>query len=74
VAIANSGPGTNGSQFFVVYKNSLPPPDYTPFGRIVAGINVIQAIAKAGTDSANAPGDGHPRQKVTLDAVHVLKI
>ena len=74
VAMANSGPGTNGSQFFLVYKTSPLPPDYTPFGRIVAGINTLQAIAKSGTDNANGPGDGHPKQKVTIDAVNSLKI
>src|SRR5262249_47031907 len=40
VAMANSGaPETNGSQFFLVYKNTPPPPQYTPFGPIVSGLN-----------------------------------
>ncbi|MFJ6777275.1 peptidylprolyl isomerase, partial [Kitasatospora sp. NPDC091257] len=37
VAMANSGPGTNGSQFFLVYKDTKLPPNYTPFGKITGG-------------------------------------
>src|SRR5262249_11358276 len=42
VAMANAGPGTNGSQFFLVYKNTKLPPNSTPFGTITAGLSVIQ--------------------------------
>ncbi len=51
VAMANSGADTNGSQFFLVYRNSLSlPASYTPFGTIVSGLNIIQNVAKAGSD------------------------
>ncbi len=74
VAMANSGPGTNGSQFFLVYKNSLTlPANYTPFGTIVSGLNIIQNVAKAGSDNSNAPGDGHPKEKVEIESVTVQK-
>jgi peptidyl-prolyl cis-trans isomerase B (cyclophilin B) len=74
VAMANSGPGTNGSQFFLVYKNSLSlPPNYTPFGTIVSGLNIIQKVAKAGSDNSNAPGDGHPKDKVDIESVTIKK-
>ena len=48
VAMANSGPDTNGSQFFLVYKDSQLPPSYTPFGTITGGLDVLQKIAAAG--------------------------
>jgi len=74
VAMANSGPGTNGSQFFLVYKNSLSlPASYTPFGTIVSGLNIIQKVAQAGSDNSNAAGDGHPKDKVDIEGVTIKK-
>ena len=73
VAMANSGPGTNGSQFFLVYRNSTLPPNYTPFGKIVSGLGIIQNVAKAGTDNSNGNGDGHPKEKVTIHSVTITK-
>ena len=66
VAMANSGPGTNGSQFFLVYKDSQLPPDYTPFGRITAGLDVIDKVAAAGS---TPPGDGEPKTAVTIQTL-----
>jgi peptidyl-prolyl cis-trans isomerase B (cyclophilin B) len=73
VAMANSGPNTNGSQFFLVYKNTPLPASYTPFGTIVSGLNVIQAIASKGTDNSNGSGDGHPNEKVTIESITIKK-
>ena len=75
VAMANTGqPDSNGSQFFLVYKNgSELQPDYTPFGTIVSGLNIIQSVAKAGSDNSNGPGDGHPKEKVEIDSVTIKK-
>jgi peptidyl-prolyl cis-trans isomerase B (cyclophilin B) len=74
VAMANAGPGTNGSQFFLVYRNSLSlPANYTPFGTIVSGLNIIQKVAKAGSDNSNAHGDGHPKEKVEIESVTIKK-
>jgi peptidyl-prolyl cis-trans isomerase B (cyclophilin B) len=71
VAMANAGPGTNGSQFFLVYKNTTLAPSYTPFGTIVSGLSVIQKVAAAGTD--NGTGDGHPKEKVVIESVTIKK-
>jgi peptidyl-prolyl cis-trans isomerase B (cyclophilin B) len=73
VAMANAGAGTNGSQFFIVYKNSPLQPDYTPFGTIVSGLNIIQNVAKAGSDNSNGQGDGHPKEKVEINSVTIKK-
>jgi peptidyl-prolyl cis-trans isomerase B (cyclophilin B) len=74
VAMANSGPNTNGSQFFLVYKNSLSlTANYTPFGTIVSGLNIIQKVAKAGSDNSSASGDGHPKEKVEIESVTIKK-
>ena len=73
VAMANSGPNTNGSQFFIVYKNSTLAPSYTPFGEVVKGLGIIQNVAKAGSDNANGAGDGHPKEKVVIESVTIKK-
>ncbi|MET0865257.1 MAG: peptidylprolyl isomerase, partial [Nakamurella sp.] len=51
VAMANAGPDTNGSQFFLVYADSQLPPDYTVFGTITTGLDVLTGIASKGTSS-----------------------
>ncbi|HEU0212631.1 MAG TPA: peptidylprolyl isomerase [Jiangellaceae bacterium] len=58
-------PGSNGSQFFLVYDDSELPPEYTVFGHITGGLDVIAAIAAQGT--ADGSQDGAPKQPVTLD-------
>jgi peptidyl-prolyl cis-trans isomerase B (cyclophilin B) len=73
IAMANSGAGTNGSQFFIVYKNSTLQPSYTPFGEVVKGLGIIQNVAQAGSDNANGAGDGHPKEKVVIDSVTIKK-
>jgi cyclophilin family peptidyl-prolyl cis-trans isomerase len=65
LAMANSGPGTNGSQFFMVYRDSLLPPTYTIFGKINgAGLAVLDKIAAAGVSSGG--DDGPPKTEVTI--------
>ncbi|MBF6332087.1 peptidylprolyl isomerase [Nocardia transvalensis] len=73
VAMANAGPGTNGSQFFLVYGDSPLPPNYTIFGTIDdAGLQTLDKIAGAGLDDADqAAGDGKPKNPVTFDSVRV---
>jgi peptidyl-prolyl cis-trans isomerase B (cyclophilin B) len=73
VAMANAGANTNGSQFFIVYKNSTLAPSYTPFGEVVKGLGIIQNVAKAGSDNANGSGDGHPKEKVVIESVTIKK-
>jgi peptidyl-prolyl cis-trans isomerase B (cyclophilin B) len=74
VAMANTGqPHTGGSQFFLVYANTQLQPQYTPFGRITAGLDVLKRIAKAGTNNSNGPGDGHPLQPVVIESFAVTK-
>lgn len=68
LAMANSGPDTNGSQFFVVYDDSSLPPDYTVFGQLdEASTKTVAVLADKGTDSG--AGDGAPKEKVTITEV-----
>lgn len=64
VAMANSGPNTNGSQFFLVYQDSPLPPNYSVWGTIKSGLDRIDAIAAAGTTSGS---DGPPAQGVVIN-------
>ncbi|WP_077089837.1 peptidylprolyl isomerase [Mycobacterium rhizamassiliense] len=68
LAMANAGPGTNGSQFFMVYKDSQLPPQYTVFGTIQAdGLAVLDKIAKAGV--AGGGEDGPPASEVLVKSI-----
>ncbi|WP_307846166.1 peptidylprolyl isomerase [Actinospica durhamensis] len=69
VAMANAGPDTNGSQFFLVYKDSSIDPAYTPFGTITEGLNIIQQVAQAGSNDVNGSGDGVPNDQVHIESV-----
>jgi len=69
VAMANSGPNTNGSQFFLVYANSQLGPQYTPFGKIVSGLDVLTKIAQAGVKGGGT--DGAPANPVTITSAVV---
>lgn len=71
VAMANAGPDTNGSQFFFVYKDTKLSPAYTPFGKVTSGMRVLRAIAAAGEDDQNGPGDGFPNVPVNIRKVRL---
>jgi peptidyl-prolyl cis-trans isomerase B (cyclophilin B) len=74
VAMANGGGATNGSQFFLVFKNTTLGPDYTPFGTITSGLDILQNVAKAGTSCTFAgAGGGVPKDKVIIDSVSISK-
>jgi peptidyl-prolyl cis-trans isomerase B (cyclophilin B) len=66
LAMANSGPNTNGSQFFIVYKDSQLPPSYTIFGKVTGGMKVIDKVAAKGSTPS---GDGKPNLPLTLNTV-----
>ena len=71
VALANGGPDTGGSQFFLVYRDSLLPNGYTVFGRMsAAGVKVVQGVAKAGAHPPT-PGSGNtpPKQETVITSV-----
>jgi peptidyl-prolyl cis-trans isomerase B (cyclophilin B) len=69
VAMANSGPNTNGSQFFLVYANTTLAPSYTIWGTITSGLDIVKAIAKAGA-VGGAP-DGKPAKTIAIQKVLV---
>jgi peptidyl-prolyl cis-trans isomerase B (cyclophilin B) len=69
VAMANSGPGTNGSQFFLVFADTTLGANYTIWGTITQGLDIVKAIAKAGVKGGRA--DGTPNQPISIKRVMV---
>jgi cyclophilin family peptidyl-prolyl cis-trans isomerase len=67
VAMANAGPNTNGSQFFIMHVDYPLPPNYTIFGRVTEGQDVINAIASAETDRSDKPISEVVMEKVTIE-------
>ncbi|HET6501571.1 MAG TPA: peptidylprolyl isomerase [Amycolatopsis sp.] len=76
LAMANAGPDTNGSQFFMVYGDAQLDPSYTVFGSISdSGLQVLDKVARAGVDPASAAqssdGTGAPATPVKFTAVTI---
>lgn len=76
VAMANSGVGTNGSQFFLVYKDTQLPPNYTIWGKITSGLDFLVKLSEVGSYTVNQSDgkayyatDGYPIQSVEIKSV-----
>ena len=67
VAMANAGPNTNGSQFFIMHSDYALPPSYTKFGRVVEGQDVVDQIATSATDRGDRPQTEVRMEKVTIE-------
>lgn len=67
VAMANRGPNTNGSQFFIMHQDNPLPPNYTIFGRVTEGLDVVDAIATTQTGANDKPTQPVTMEKVTIE-------
>ena len=67
VAMANSGPNTNGSQFFIVHQNAGLPNAYTIFGEVTEGMDIVDAIADKPTGAQDRPHDPITINSVTIN-------
>jgi cyclophilin family peptidyl-prolyl cis-trans isomerase len=68
LAMANAGPNTNGSQFFITHQDVGLPPQYSVFGKTTDGLDVVDAIAKTGTDARD-----RPHEDVVIETVEVTE-
>jgi peptidyl-prolyl cis-trans isomerase B (cyclophilin B) len=76
VAMANRGPKTNATQFFIVYKDSTLPPNYTVWGQVKSGLDILVQIGNIGAYQVNRKdkkayyvGDGLPIQPIEIKKV-----
>jgi cyclophilin family peptidyl-prolyl cis-trans isomerase len=67
LAMANAGPNTNGSQFFIMHKDYPLPPSYTIFGEVVSGMDTVDKIANNPTN----PSNDRPIKDVIIESVEV---
>ena len=67
VAMANAGPNTNGSQFFIMHTDYALPPSYTKFGRVTEGQDIVDAIATTQTGPGDKPLNQVTMEKVTIE-------
>src|SRR4028119_2031685 len=67
VAMANAGPNTNGSQFFIMHTDYPLPPSYTKFGRVIEGQDVVDQIATTPTQPGDRPKTDVVMEKVTIE-------
>jgi cyclophilin family peptidyl-prolyl cis-trans isomerase len=67
VAMANAGPNTNGSQFFIMHSDYALPPSYSIFGRVTEGQDVVDAIATTSRDRSDKPHSEVKMEKVTIE-------
>jgi cyclophilin family peptidyl-prolyl cis-trans isomerase len=67
VAMANSGPNTNGSQFFIMHIDYPLPPSYTKFGKVIEGQSVIDEIANVQTSQNDKPAEPVVMNRVYIE-------
>ncbi|HUE81784.1 MAG TPA: peptidylprolyl isomerase, partial [Pyrinomonadaceae bacterium] len=67
VAMANAGPNTNGSQFFIMHVDYNLPPNYTIFGRVIEGQEVVDSIASTERDRNDRPVEEIKMEKVSVE-------
>jgi cyclophilin family peptidyl-prolyl cis-trans isomerase len=70
LAMANAGPNTNGSQFFIVHKDYPLPPNYTIFGQLTDGLDVLDKIATTPTGPGRG-GPDTPRTPITITSIKI---
>lgn len=67
VAMANAGPNTNGSQFFIVHQDAGLPHSYTIFGQVASGLEAVDSIAGSNTDNSDRPHEDVVITKVSVE-------
>jgi cyclophilin family peptidyl-prolyl cis-trans isomerase len=71
IAMANAGPNTNGSQFFIMHEDNPLPKNYVIFGKVIDGMKVVDEIATAPT---KAGGEGSsPVNPVKMKTVEIIE-
>lgn len=73
VAMANSGPNTNGSQFFIMHKDNSLPKSYVIFGLVDSGMNVVDMIAEAPVVNSTTGESSKPVDPVKITSIDIIE-
>lgn len=73
IAMANSGPNTNGSQFFIMHQDYGLQPNYVIFGQVISGLEVVDKIATASVTNSFSGELSKPVEPVTIDSITVTE-
>jgi len=73
LAMANSGPNTNGSQFFIICGNTPLPKQYTIFGQATSGLDVVDIIAATPTKKSPSGEQSSPTEEIRIESVEITE-
>ena len=73
LAMANAGPNTNGSQFFIMHQEAALPPNYTIFGLAVEGLDVVDALANTPVTTSNTGERSRPVEPPTIERIEITE-
>ena len=73
LAMANSGPNTNGSQFFIICGNTPLPKQYTIFGQATSGLDVVDIIAATPTRKSPSGEQSSPTEEIRIESVEITE-
>ena len=71
VAMANAGKNTNGSQFFIMHRSQALPPNYTIFGQVASGLEVVDALARTPVKPSRTGEASSPAEPLTIESVTI---
>ncbi|GAJ02970.1 unnamed protein product, partial [marine sediment metagenome] len=73
IAMANSGPNTNGSQFFIMHQDYNLPKNYVIFGKVIEGMSIVDKIAEAPVNQGAMGESSTPVNPVTIKSIEILE-